>query len=67
MEKILSTVEAMQAELDTIKAETIEAQEKGVFSYGRSKTIRKSALEIAKSAKELRTIALDTFKASKGE
>jgi len=67
MEKILSTVEAMQAELDAITTEATEAQEKGVFSYARSKAIRKSALEIAKSAKELRTIALDTFKASKGE
>lgn len=67
MNKILETVAAMETEIASIKAEAEAAQAKGVFSYARSKSIRKSALDIGKLSKDLRNISLETFKAQKGE
>ena len=67
MDQILSTTAAVEEQIAIIKTEATEAQSKGVFSYARSKEIRKAALEIAKLAKELRTVTLDAFKAQKGE
>lgn len=67
MEQINAVVVELESQIASIKQETAEAEAKGVFSYARSKSIRKAALEIAKGAKDLRTIALDVFKAKKGE
>lgn len=67
MEQILKTISEIEGQLEEVKAEAEQANEKGTFSYARSKTIRKGALEIGKLAKDLRGITLDTFKAQKGE
>jgi hypothetical protein len=67
LNKILEVTVTLETEIAAIKTEVEGSQAKGTFSYARAKAIRKSALEIAKCAKDLRVITLDTFKAQKGE
>lgn len=64
MDQMKQIVDGLLSDIEDINAELNTAAHKGVFSYPRAKGIRKAALEIAKKAKALREISLETFKAT---
>lgn len=55
-------VAGLRSDIEDIEAELNTADNKGTFSYPRSKGVRKAALEIKKKASDLRDIAQATFK-----
>lgn len=66
MDELRKLVAGVQSDCEDIIAELDTADKKGVFSYPRSKGVRKAALEIAKKAKALREVSQDTFKKTEG-
>lgn len=65
MNDIKEIVGQMESQLEAIKTEVTTAEEKGTYAYARNKAVRAAALEIAKLAKNLRVVSIDTFKAGK--
>jgi len=67
MDEMQRIVDGIVSDIEDINAELSTAATKGVFSYPRAKGIRKAAHEIAKKAKALREISLETFKATEAK
>lgn len=62
LEKLQNYANVLQELVTEIQSEIKIAETKGVFSYPRSKNIRKAALHISKNAKNIRDASLTLFK-----